>query len=437
MKEYHEYPEYKYVEFSPERFLRNGNVQTVDGLNELIKPDMIDCCRTWAMYSHDLYSYCKSNKSISGYNGMVYPDFIPIDIDSMDISKVYAVINKFEEFDISVKNMEIYFSGNKGFHIEIPSRVFGIEPTTVRELYKRIKSLFIKIGIDCDYTMYNTHQLYRLPNTINGKSNLYKIPIKYSEINSDLKSLAKQPRYEFFQDKDVDVDDTLNALWLETPFYEITQEQAQENSDNIHNTTLGINTEKYDLKNSINGISRRNITASKLTQKFMMQGYDEMQAKEKLIDWNNSNNPPLDSKELDRTFKSNWRYKDTFTLGRTKNFRANLRNDIVYQEYLTKPDKEPLAIYNYLLFNLNDKDKDWIMYWGDIIKIKRNQIGLSNREVAEELNLKTKGGKNNYKKVINVVNDLVKKKRFTKDVIGIEPKKKRTILTWIHFDFTQ
>ena len=89
MKEYHEYPDYKYVEFSPERFLRNGNVQTVDGLNELIKPDMVDCCRTWAMYSDDLYSYCKSNKSISGYNGMVYPDFIPIDIDSMDVSKFH------------------------------------------------------------------------------------------------------------------------------------------------------------------------------------------------------------------------------------------------------------------------------------------------------------------------------------------------------------
>ena len=169
----------------------------------------------------------------------------------------------------------------------------------------------------------------------------------------------------------------------------------------------------------------------------MMQGYDELQAKEKLIDWNNSNNPPLDSKELDRTFNSNWRNKETFTLDRTKNFLANLRNDIVYQEYLTKSDKEPFAIYNHLLIKINHRDKQKTLDWGEVITIKRNQIMFSNRKLAEELNLKTKEGNTKEKKVRDVVNDLVKKKRFKKDVIGIEPKKRRTILTWIHFDFTQ
>ena len=124
-------------------------------------------------------------------------------------------------------------------------------------------------------------------------------------------------------------------------------------------------------------------------------------------------------------------------LSQTKNFRANLRNDIVFKEYLTKPDKEPLSIYNYLILNINDEDKPMELDWGETVLIKRNQIMISNRSIAKRLNLKTKGGNLNEQKVRVVVEDLICKKRFQKHIIGNEPKRRRTILTWIHFDFTQ
>ena len=77
------------------------------------------------------------------------------------------------------------------------------------------------------------------------------------------------------------------------------------------------------------------------------------------------------------------------------------------------------------------------MNWGYETLIKRNQIMISNRSIAEKLNLKTKSGHFNEQKVRKVVNELVKRKRFEKHTIGDEPIKRRTILTWIHFDFTQ
>lgn len=111
--------------------------------------------------------------------------------------------------------------------------------------------------------------------------------------------------------------------------------------------------------------------------------------------------------------------------------------DNVFQEYLIKPDKEYLSIYIYLLLNLNDEDKVMKMEWGEEIPIYRNQIMISNRKLAERLNLKTRNGEWNEQKVRIFINDLINKERFVKKIVGIKPKQKRTILTWIHFNFTQ
>ena len=431
-------PDCIFVELALDKFIRHGHVKRVEEIDSLVDSKMTDCCRTWATYPVELKNYCESKGSIRGYDGLVSADFIPVDIDEPDSSKVTAVVEVLKEFEIHPKNLTFYFSG-RGFHIELPSDLFGIEPTPVKEFYARIKQLMTTLEIDCDMSMYNTHQLYRLPNTINSKSGLYKIPIRYSEINDNLQVLAKEPRYEEFADFDVDTNEYMNTLWIETYSDTITQEQSQEN---LYKTSFSIDTSNYEKTETIHPYSgvnsgSRNKTASTYTRKLMMEGCSTDVAMGILYEWNKTNYPPLEINELQRTFESNLKYADTFELSKTKNFRANLRNDIVYQEYLMKADKEPLAIYNYLILNLNDEDKSLELNWGGKIVIKRNQIMISNRSVAKKLNILTKSGNFNEQKVRLVVDDLICKKRFNKHIIGDEPKKKRTILTWIHFDFTQ
>jgi hypothetical protein len=51
--------------------------------------------------------------------------------------------------------------------------------------------------------------------------------------------------------------------------------------------------------------------------------------------------------------------------------------------------------------------------------------------------MKTKFENWNEQKVRTIVCDLIDKERFEKTIVGIKPKQKRTILTWIHLDFTQ
>jgi hypothetical protein len=429
--------DFKFVELADPDFSRKGIVVRVDEIE--IDSEDVDRCRTWATYPEGLKKHCKDKGTISGYDGLVCCDFIPIDIDDLDPSKVEEVVEILNDYDVSTECLSFYYSGSKGFHIEIPSAIVGIDPLPVKEFNLKIKKFIQLLGLNCDESMYKSHQLYRLSNTRNRKSNLFKIPIKYSEIYDDFKILAKSPRFETFANKVTELNDTLNTLWLETPLNEITKEPANDFSDKMVSSVVGLDNTQNSPIILNGGVKRgnRNTTGSMLTRKLMMEGYRKEDALKILIDLNSQNTQPLELSELLKLFESNWKYRNGFDLTGTKYFRANLRMDNVFQEYLIKPDKEYLSIYIYLLLNLNDEDKVMKMEWGEEIPIYRNQIMISNRKLAERLNLKTRNGEWNEQKVRIFINDLINKERFVKKIVGIKPKQKRTILTWIHFNFTQ
>ena len=73
-------------------------------------------------------------------------------------------------FDVDIDCIRIFFSGSKGFHLELPSSLFGIEPCT--NLPYRLKKTMQKLEFDVDMSMYQHNRLWRLPNTINSKTNL-------------------------------------------------------------------------------------------------------------------------------------------------------------------------------------------------------------------------------------------------------------------------
>jgi hypothetical protein len=426
-----------FVELADPHFNRRGIVVKVDDIE--INSEDVDRCRTWATYPEGLKTHCKDKATIRGYDGMVCCDFIPLDIDNLDSAKVEEVVKILNDYDVPTECLSFYFSGKKGFHIEIPSAIVGIEPLPVKEFNQRVKRFIRLLGLDCDESMYKSHQLYRLTNTLNNKSNLYKIPIKYSEIHDDFKILAKAPRFKTFANKVTELNDTLNALWLETALSPKTPKLSKDFSINNNSWILESSERRNSLKTSTWGVKKgnRNTTGSELTRKLMMEGYTKENALKILIDWNCNNNPPLELTELIKLFESNWGYREDFILTKTINYRANLRNDIVYQEYMEMEDKEYLAVFDYLLLNLNDEDKIMKLDWGEEILIRRNQVMFSNRKLAIRLNMKTKFENWNEQKVRTIVCDLIDKERFEKTIVGIKPKQKRTILTWIHLDFTQ
>lgn len=80
--------------------------------------------------------------------------------------------------------LDIYFSGNKGFHVIVPCEVFkpSYSPHMLK-LYKRMAEKAEMTGVQfIDKGVYTNRRIWRLPNSINSKSGLFKIPLTYEEL---------------------------------------------------------------------------------------------------------------------------------------------------------------------------------------------------------------------------------------------------------------
>lgn len=151
------------------------------------------------LYGQDAKDYFDTNdKSIRGYTGKVYANKLFFDFDSqnLDNSKKDALelIHRLHSAGINPEtHAKVYFSGNKGFHVEVPISA-NLEP-------EELKSICVNLAenIDTfDSQIYNTNRIIRLPNTKHQKSGLFKIeldPLDLVEKSVDqIKEMAKNPQ---------------------------------------------------------------------------------------------------------------------------------------------------------------------------------------------------------------------------------------------------
>jgi hypothetical protein len=72
----------------------------------------------------------ESASTIAGYEGKVWAPFLPIDLDHPDLAPALEAARKLSSFflerwQIDPNAIQIYFSGAKGFHLMLDTRVFG------------------------------------------------------------------------------------------------------------------------------------------------------------------------------------------------------------------------------------------------------------------------------------------------------------------------
>lgn len=100
-------------------------------------------------------------------------------------------------------SVHIFYSGSKGFHLEIPWEALGIKSENrLNEVYKYVVGLIDREvhTSTIDIAIYDAVRLWRLPNSINSKSGLFKIPLTLDELDlplEQIKQLAKTPRKDF------------------------------------------------------------------------------------------------------------------------------------------------------------------------------------------------------------------------------------------------
>jgi P4 family phage/plasmid primase-like protien len=169
--------------------------------------------RSLYQQTEDIIKYAEAQKTIrqkktvSGYKGAVAAEELVLDIDvkdnlprALDITR--ALVNRLDiDFSTDPEHLRIQFSGNKGFHIELPAELFGgFEPSEslprLQALIARSISLGYEDAVDLD--IYYHVALYRIENTKHGVSRLFTIPLTSDELYSlsvdGIKELAKSPR---------------------------------------------------------------------------------------------------------------------------------------------------------------------------------------------------------------------------------------------------
>ena len=144
------------------------------------------------------------NPTIEGYDGPVWDASLPFDFDDkLDPAHALVWVRRFldrmQAWDVPLDALRVYFSGAKGFHLEIPHTLFGgFEPSDKLHLYERHAALELMADIPFDTSVYDKLRLWRLTNTFNTKGQRYKVQLSIAEVRNldmpDILELAMTPR---------------------------------------------------------------------------------------------------------------------------------------------------------------------------------------------------------------------------------------------------
>lgn len=133
---------------------------------------------------------------------------------------VLKVIDFFKtDFDLDDEAIRIWFSGSKGFHLTLSPSAFGVVPMLdLTYVYKRMFAHVAELLTlpTLDQSVYSKRRMWRVPNTIHAKTNLYKRELDHDEITDTveaIKELARSPRRNpiYTTDDDIDMPVSINC----------------------------------------------------------------------------------------------------------------------------------------------------------------------------------------------------------------------------------
>lgn len=213
------------------------------------------------------------------------------------------------------KEIQIYFSGAKGFHIIIPEIIFGCEApcSNLNIMYKtfvqRIKET-LNLNL-IDMKIYDKRRLFRYPDSINSKTGLRKVTLTEQEVREcsieQIKEIASRPcrkmelNYRYNSEA---------AKYVQTIF----QLEAQRNTPTqyereIRRTPLPEAERRLFpcarelLRTSLTEGGRNNSLVA-LATSLLSGGWGINEVYDILGEWNNNNSPALPEYEFQRTVRS-------------------------------------------------------------------------------------------------------------------------------------
>ena len=300
------------------------------------------CYATYFFYSDEVLTHMHTRgvdslPTIAGFRGKVWAPYLPMDLDDPDLLAVTGttrllVSYLMDRWQIDPNGLQLYFSGSKGFHVMLDTRLFGriVPSKTLPMLFASMRAHLTQVlptreRGTVDLGIKDRVRLFRLPNTINEKSGLYKIPISLEQLErlrpQEIMELAREPHALTVTDETGLISKaTVNENPAAARFYRRARRQIRQVSRKpfmyrFHRTKDpgrgGFSCKgmqaiwQSHVKSGV-----RNNCAIRLASGFRLCGLTEEETQAQLLDWNTKNDIQLPPRELENVVRS--AYQNSF-----------------------------------------------------------------------------------------------------------------------------
>jgi len=294
------------------------------------------------------------------------------DVESakMETKQIVALLNR-----IGVTPL-IYFSGLKGFHIEVPFECWGIQPSFhIIDVFKELTKNMVKSqGLkNVDLKVYERKRVFRINNTKHFKSGLYKIQLKEEELDltvNEIIELAKNKRCLKSSPDYYKFNKTLKGSYLQAEKMYFSQKEKKNEHKICSIDSIKLRPcVKAILENGVDEGNRNDICYN-LSLFFKSQNLPELDAMRVLHGFSG-----LGDKEIESTVKS--AYRSSFKWGCNENeliqqfcdkdrcvygYQRKTITDLVWSkdDLIKELEKEERGEYNTsLTFGLKEMDNAW------------------------------------------------------------------------------
>lgn len=259
------------------------------------------------LYDNEGRQYHKLRKSFKDFLGKRYIKDVLIDIDRADntdnytLNKTKGVLFELEELGVQKRSYNVYFSGT-GYHIIISGEVFNF-PQGDTDLPFIVKETMNNLFSDIDLSVYNRTSIYRCENTLNQKSNLYKIPLTHNQVQeSDAESILLDSSKQIILDSDPIWGDGELEKYL---IKEVPKIRVMDSNVEPRNIVPCVQ-KMYKLGPEEGS---RNNTLMRIASHFFRHGIPSEAAKASLLHWNNDQlRNDVIIRKVEDTYRGGYKY---------------------------------------------------------------------------------------------------------------------------------
>src|SRR5271165_5572768 len=169
------------------------------------------------IYDETAYDRWVKEKTVAG-TANIRTDRLVFDFDSktdLELSKKDTIdlCGRLINSGIDKNDIEIYFSGGKGFHVELKS-----DEEFSRQEYKNIVLNFAKELPTLDKKLFDEQRIFRVPLTKHHDTGLYKILLSIEELNNPIDKIKedakilKSKHKKAIKNKKITLPDTIKNL---------------------------------------------------------------------------------------------------------------------------------------------------------------------------------------------------------------------------------